>query len=219
MCNTADADSIFGRLQFCESAIFGRSHRIFLTPIFKQKYATSRAISPPLKASLKWFSDFLSSPKSVHYDPPGRGSDFLIFSDASESGLGVVICVPGGGRYSFAAPVPESFFSLLAPGDNAIFILEILGALLAIRVLRDRFARRRKASNVVFLIDNDPALASLIRGSARSDLAGRAIYNFWKVADAAKIVPWLERVSSSANLADAPSRCSHGHTILKFPDY
>ena len=37
LCCVADADSLFGRLQLCESSFFGRANRVYLIPLFRQK--------------------------------------------------------------------------------------------------------------------------------------------------------------------------------------
>ena len=100
---------------------------------------------------------------------------------------------------------------------NLIFILELLAAFSAMCVVCNLYARAPARVNIVLLIDNDPALAALIRGSSDSDLAGRVISNFWRAADAVKVSPWLERVASKANWADAPSRDPAGHRVIEFP--
>ena len=91
-CSRSGADSIFGRLQFCEYSIFGRTNRIFLIPIYKRKYAMATSIGPRLSLALRWFAEFLEEPQSrIYRSPVFVYPGGLVFTDASEKRLGVRI--------------------------------------------------------------------------------------------------------------------------------
>ena len=117
-CSRADADSLFGRLIFCESAVFGRANRVFLSPIYYQKFTYSGEISDSLRRALLWFKDFLNAPILRMYNPEHVQTDFVVFSDASLEGLGVVVCSRDSKRYYFSSLVPQAFSKSLPDGGK-----------------------------------------------------------------------------------------------------
>ena len=89
-----------------------------------------------------------------------------------------------------------------------IFILELYAALLGILTLPRLFGTPREGMNVICFIDNNAALASLLRGYTRGPIATRAIQKFWMAVSDFNGQVWLERVGPKKNFADAPSRFS-----------
>ena len=94
-CTVADADSLYGRLQWAESSVFGRAQKVYLVPIGKQKYSRSSALSARLIVSLKWFHEYLSEPRVRFFTEPSSSVDYVVFSDASLEGLGACVSSPG----------------------------------------------------------------------------------------------------------------------------
>ena len=214
-CSQIEADSIFGKLQFCESTVFGRASRIFLVPIFSQKTATAPRLYPRLARAFHWLSNFLSEPKSRTYERPHKAVDALVFSDASLSGLGAVVCLPGGKRLEFATHVPDTFLSgLQHPGENVIFTLELVAALFAAERLR---GLQTPAKNIIFFVDNDASLVALIKAATKSRTGSIAAYHFWSVLGSIQVAPWLERAPSDLNIADKPSREVDRYKRAPFP--
>ena len=59
---------------------------------------------------------------------------------------------------------------------------------------------------VVFWIDNEAARFGLVRGTSPVDGSRELITCVWGEISDSQIFPWFERVPSSGNPADAPSR-------------
>ena len=102
------------------------------------------------------------------------------------------------------APVPSDYLSRLKTCENNIFILEIAAVLLAAE-WAGRFVQKSRP-RLLFLVDNNPALTCLVKGYADSVHARCIVADVWKALDSLGALPWFERVRSSLNLADAPSR-------------
>ena len=60
--------------------------------------------------------------------------------------------------------------------------------------------------DAIFWIDNEAARFGLIRGSSAVDVSQELITETWGEISSSQIYPWFERVPSSGNPADAPSR-------------
>ena len=138
------------------------------------------------------------------YVQPSSRVDFVVFSDASLTGLGVCVLTPSGPMRVFAAQTPVAFSNSLPAGSNEIFILGLIAALMALKVMS--FLSPVEGSNIVLFIDNNASLASIVRAFSKCPVGFSIVSEFWRLADSLSIVPWVERVESSLNLADAPSR-------------
>ena len=79
--------------------------------------------------------------------------------------------------------------------------------------------RLREALEHSVFIDNNPALVSLLRGHTEDPAANAAVKYFWEIQARAPCDVWLERVRSSRNHADAPSRLKRpaGSALLGAP--
>ena len=159
-------------------------------------------------------------------------------SDASLRGLGVCIISPPGGRRRSAsragAPVNEQYpprgrrrcFSAKVPEDlfvhnqqyvSHIFVLEIAAALLAMRLIVQQKKPGEADLNVVVLVGNDAALTALVRGSTKCPVAAQYVYAFWRAAREGGVCPWIERIPTKNNWADAPSRTPGVGVSVEFP--
>ena len=141
----------------------------------------------------------------------------MVFSDASLTGLGVVVFPRYGPSVSVAAPVPAELARRLPAESNLIYVLEIAAALLAISFCKERFNRFGEEFNLFLFVDNNASLAALVRASSSCALAAGALFKFWKIASENNISPWHERVSSSCNPADRPSRFPNEFENVEFP--
>ena len=92
---------------------------------------------------------------------------------------------------------------LKAGGKNrAIHQAEVYPALIAIELWAERLRGRR----VIMFVDNDAAKEAIIKGTSASSASAKLVTNLWCRAAEAELYVWVERVPSSANPADAPSR-------------
>ena len=216
-CSSADADSVYGRLQWAESCIFGRAVKVFLAPIAGRKYSHKTHLSARLKVALEFLASYLIEPRVRLFARPSRQVDFVVFSDASLTGLGVCVIPARGPQRLFSCTVPDSFVSSLPAGASAIFILELLAALLGVQLLASDNVCAGKQAYV--FIDNNASLASLCKGVSKCPEAQKVILSFWSTVDQCGVSPWIERVASSLNLADRPSRDMRVGVPVAFPTF
>ena len=73
---------------------------------------------------------------------------------------------------------------------------------MAQRTWRRRWAERR----VLLFVDNDSARHALIRGGSLSFASACLVGLFWEEETRMRAFAWVERVPSSSNPADGPSR-------------
>ena len=129
----------------------------------------------------------------------------LIFTDAAwESGkasAGVVILDPV--RAAFELVVPSKWVDEWTRDSEQIISQAELYAVLAARVyFRERIKNRRS----LFFIDNEAARCSVIKAFSPSKTMQKLVRMFHEVDMLAPSAWWIERVPSTSNPADVPSR-------------
>ena len=215
VCSQSDADSLYGKLQWCSSNVFGRGLKVRLSPLLRQKFSKNGTMPEDLKWSLRFFGGRLLKPRVRRFVEPSKKVDFIAFSDAPLSGLGACVVPCGGGVFNFAARVPEGFHNSLPVGVNPIFILELVAAVFAVRVV-SKFFRGDGVSNAVIFIDNNASLCSIVRAYTKCKIGLQVVGEFWSAVDGANVLPWVERIPSALNWADEPSRDPKNAHILTF---
>ena len=89
-----------------------------------------------------------------------------------------------------------------ADGQRVIHQAELLPILVSTvswaEYLRDRL--------VLIFIDNDAALASLIKGNSANEENGRIVHTVWQAMAREGISPWFCRVPATSDPSDDPSR-------------
>ena len=186
-----------------------------MAPIFAQRFAASPIFSGRFKKSLVWFESFLRNPISRSYNADETSTDFCVFSDASLEGLGVVVYSRCGVARSFSSPVPDSFKNM-PEGVNRIYILELAAALLALKALR-MFPYPKGGKRIFLFVDNNACLSALVKADAKCPYGANVAYKFWEEAGESEAVPWLERVPTALNPADAPGRRRGDFCPAPFP--
>ncbi|CAE7029847.1 unnamed protein product [Symbiodinium sp. CCMP2592] len=186
-----------------------------------------------LKQSCKWLSGFLAgdrpSPKTVSEmcrhtvkillsTPPRFIScdstgepPILIWTDGAWepakafAGIGAVILDASSGvSRVFQGQVPERLVARWREEVGEQIICEVeLYALLMIRAGLQNFLSGRR---IIFFIDNDAARSVVLRGQSRSEAMHRLAMALSMVDAVAPCISWIERVPSSSNIADWPSR-------------
>ena len=92
--------------------------------------------------------------------------------------------------------------ALCQTSHNPICAVELLAVLCAMRLWRGRLSHRAS----LCFVDNDPAKHALVRGgSAVFDVAS-IVQATCELEIAGRMLSYIERVPSSSNPADAPSR-------------
>ncbi|CAE7664556.1 unnamed protein product [Symbiodinium sp. CCMP2592] len=186
-----------------------------------------------LKHSCKWLSGFLAgdrpSPKTVSEmcrhtikilvsTPPRFIScdstgepPILVWTDGAWepakafAGIGAVILDASSGvSRVFQGQVPERLVVRWREEVGEQIICEVeLYALLMIRAGLQNFLSGKR---IIFFIDNDAARSVVLRGQSRSDAMHRLALALSMVDAVAPCISWIERVPSSSNIADWPSR-------------
>ena len=105
--------------------------------------------------------------------------------------------------------LPKWFVDLATntEGGSAIYLFEICAAILAITVVSQ--FNTEPSRTCVLCIDNQAALAALVKGSTSSELGTILVGVFWAFAARSSVYWWMEYVHTDSNDADHPSRrCS-----------
>ncbi|CAE7214389.1 unnamed protein product, partial [Symbiodinium sp. CCMP2456] len=210
----ATAQRLRGRMQFCDSYLFGRSSRLCLQTVTKHVHSGSDSVQgEDLWDALLRFRDCLKASKP-HAIEANHQEPLVLFTDACYepgsswcAGLGAVVFSSSG--------VPLGFFSLCADKDarealgegskkTIIFELEFLALLAALVHWRAVFKNRP----LVCHIDNNTARDVAISGRGRSCVARALATGLLTLEDSGEIRCWYTRVPSPSNIADLPSRSS-----------
>ena len=112
---------------------------------------------------------------------------------------------------------PQSLRTKLrAPaGSSLIFILELCAILLGL-LLAQKYSPPGGV-NAIFFEDNDACQSALLRGHTKCPVGTELIHKFWRMQSNGSCQVWIERISSSINCADAPSRGQGPYEVIDFP--
>ncbi|OLP88903.1 hypothetical protein AK812_SmicGene29665 [Symbiodinium microadriaticum] len=201
-----------GRMQFCDSFLFGRASRLCLQAVTKHAYEGSGPSVPSdLWDALHRYRECLkvSRPHTVcaaHNDP------YYLFTDACYeprsawcAGLGAVLFSSSGEFCAFFS------FCLDQSGREAlgekhkktiIFELEFLALVIALVHWKSRLANRP----CVAYLDNNSTRDVAISGRGRNPVAKALASVLLALEDAGEVRCWYARVPSPSNVADLPSR-------------
>ena len=201
-----------GRMQFCDSFLFGRASRLCLQAVTRHAYdGASHLVSDDLWDALHRYKECLqvSRPHTVcasHNDP------YYLFTDACYeprstwcAGLGAVLFSSAGEFCAFFS------FCLDAPGREAlgekhkktiIFELEFLALVVALVHWKAKLTNRP----CVAYLDNNSTRDVAISGRGRNPTAKALASVLLALEDAGEIRCWYARVPSPSNVADLPSR-------------
>ena len=205
-----------GRLAFAGSQCFGKSGAAFLAPLRETARRTTAApMAGKLAAALDWWRAFVfhAAPRELRLFVPTL--PLLLFGDGcceeNLHGIGAAIFDQGTGHHEyFGMKVWPRVSRLLVDGvgsQQIIGQLELLPILVALWVWKARFCEPGR--RVIAFVDNDAARYGIIRGYSPREVSRLIIEGFWHEAAALQIAPWLARVPTDGNPADAASRLDH----------
>ena len=205
------AGKLYGKLMFLSSQYFGRLGRALLRAFSRRQHESGRrGLNPQLTMALKFWISNMSSlrpreiPVSLHSLPK-----LLSYSDGEgKGGVGVALWLPSGKTIAGYLALPEEVRQVWSRAATAgehfdIFEIEAVGPALILHNWLNYFP-----SNCLWLhwIDNDSALAALVKGSSRV-LSGEVITAFTHAQIArAGMWSWFDRVASADNPVDKLSR-------------
>ena len=116
----------------------------------------------------------------------------------------------GGVFFAKACAAPQCFSEKVLqtdidkwlPRKNQIALVELFAVVLAICIFRVQLAGRR----VLIFVDSESVEGALVKGySAREDVC-HLVGLFWAVVEDIDALVYIDRVSTDANISDAPSR-------------
>jgi hypothetical protein len=216
-----------GKAGFLASGLWGRVGRIGIAALWHfVSQDTTQHISIAELVALRFLAALIAfaPPRSINPDTWTTPQRAVAWTDGfwnpitRSGGIGGVLLLlhPDStvrAAFSFSAPVPDALLHrwyLIKAPRNCIAQVEALAAV----VLLTTFTEELRSHSLVLFEDNVGVQSNLIRASARNPLSAEITAAFWWCACLAEIRPWVERVCSRNNVADAPSRFLRGLTDL-----
>ena len=219
-----EAEVLRGKVRYAACTIYGRCGAVALRALGqvvarKQPTPTS---DPSLGMAIRLIRGILGDtsprviPRSLSLERPT-----LIFSDGACDDDGAVVTV-GALLWSPRAPRPE-FFHWAVPEEvkegwrsrveqkQLIHQAELFPVWAASRL----WGRYLTDAPVLRFIDNDAARYNLIGATGRSEAAAALVQGFWQEERMNRSRTWFDRVESSANPGDDPSRGKRGSHLLR----
>ena len=203
------AQVIHGNLNFALSFVLGYTLKVPARAFAALSTESCKPHKRQVASLCDWARSVLSvlSPREVR--PGGRLEPVLVFTDAAYEDdvatWGIVLLDPVSGvRTALGGKIPTSLVSLWRElgSQQVITLAEAFAVLLARVELRQCIKDRR----VIFFVDNEGARYSLIKGSSPTLALLQIVQLFHACAEHDRCIPWIERVPSSSNVADFPSR-------------
>ena len=219
-CTPAEAAKLRGMASWAAGNTFGRVGRLGLRALKTRQYQQelTHGMDEQLQMGLQFLIEVLPrlGPRTTRVIGP-TPRPTIIYSDASwpqwvtpeeavRAGepprLGWVICQPGEKPRGFSMELGREFITALFPRKTQILAAEAV-AVLAACVLTPELIQGRE---IVWFVDNEAALSSLIRGTSRAEDVGHiAACTQVAMLECSSSV-WYEWVDSDSNPADGLSR-------------
>ena len=199
------AGKLQGKLVWASLIVYGRIGNSMTRPIGNR--STAKNLQPGawlntnLRNAIVWWCEFLEWLDSPDNSSRARAISLtqepercVVYSDASEYGLGVVL---------FARTF-TAFISLDIRNENneTIGVWEAAAVALCLAC----FAQELASVIVLMMVDNNGVLGSLVKGYSNCKTTSSIVRSFWAAVAHVGTAPWFEKVQSESNIADAPSR-------------
>ena len=206
------AGKIYGKLMFLSSQYFGRLGRALLRAFSRRQHEKGRrTLNPQIIAAIKfWMSNMRRlKPREIPISLSDRPV-YISYSDGEgeTADVGVALWRPGHRAIAGYMQLPDDVRNVWSrtavSGDHYdIYEIEAVGPALIFYNFGDLMEHD---ALWVHYIDNDSALATLVKGSS-SVLSGEVItaYTHGKVSDM-NLWAWFDRVASADNPVDKLSR-------------
>ena len=137
---------------------------------------------------------------------PQTQAHVLCYSDASfedgELRMGWVLFEKGHRPVGYSCVVPPSEIATWVVREQQIYVGESLAILTALRALPHRFAQR----SVLWFLDNQASLSSLIRGTSTQDDVHELVQGVHLTLHQLSCRCWWEWVDTESNISDGLSR-------------
>ena len=206
------AGKIYGKLMFMSSQFFGRLGRALLRAFSRRQHEPERfALNPQIRFAIQfWISNMATlRPREIPIDFSSMPT-YVSYSDGEgdTAGIGIALWFPDGSSIGGYIQLPEAVRNLWSRRNCGaeehfdIFEIEALGPALIL----SNWGHLMRPGLWVHYIDNDAALATLVKGSS-SVMSGECIsaYTHTLISEHS-LWPWFDRVDSAANPVDKLSR-------------
>ncbi|CAE7835829.1 unnamed protein product [Symbiodinium sp. CCMP2592] len=215
-----ELECLRGRLQFAESQVFGRGAAQRMRAISKaMKLSGFVVLDDSLTEALLFLKDRVLHGEARMIRACDR-STYHLFTDASyeadaPAGLGGILYSDRGLllRWYSESADPDVLEAINKEGKQGlIYELEACAAVQGVVQLCNSLSD----CNLICYCDNEAALAALIKCASDSPVVASQLNKLSMLEDEKGISIWFERVESSANPADDPSRFVFGKLPTNF---
>jgi hypothetical protein len=209
--------STVGKLQFAEGQLWGRTGRLALSELRRhEKSGCAEALldQRSIDAAHMLFEKMKNGkPRTIRITP--RSKPFLLFTDGAleyessgkpTAGIGAVLLCPDGRQFVFGTKVEdETLKRWQVDGKSHVAgLVELYAAVIAFNTWADVLQDQR----LICFTDSWPVLDALVKGNSPVDEWRDLLLIFENLDERINSMPWMARVSSKSNPADAPSRFS-----------
>ena len=204
-----ELEKLIGRFSFSQTILFGKFARAQLRPLYRKLHSKfySGKLAPHELDNLSWWRSLLAvmAPRSLA--PRPKLVPWIAYTDAATSSS--MLCAL---LFDTSAPVPTIHRSWTArPNTTWDYLFRntarILGLeLLAILAFIEDFAPKHPNSCVWIYVDNNNALAAIVRGDSPTDIVAIMVARLWETLTKHNVHAWFSRVRSKLNPADLPTR-------------
>ena len=207
-------ESLIGRLSFSQTAVFGRFARAMLKPLYAKLFSPRfhPQLSLPLIRNLQWWATILLSLTPRVATLTRSSPDWVVYTDAAydegpEGAHTAAVFLNTDGPFVLQASLvltasPPAEDIAFFQATSTIFGLELSAVVLAFFAARNRL----QGKSVTCYIDNNAALAAIIKGDSSSTAASKLIATLWFIISTYDIAVWFNRVETARNIADLPTR-------------
>ena len=199
--------TLIGKLCFAAAQTWGRSARAGLRALFRHARKDPVPVTDLLQVWLHYFALLLpTAPPRVLTVSEARLRCTLWVDGAWRADVGTIGAVlqTPVGVFCWGGTVPQA----VADSWRAIGQTHLVypAELYAVWVSLETFAGLIRGCALLIFEDNKGARHSLMSGSAANPAAALQIHHVWASLARSDILPWVARVPSACNPADAPSR-------------
>lgn len=219
-CFPGTASKLEGCLNFLSSGMYGRVGRGGMPAIRARAHSkfSTAALTPRLEQFFHYLPLLLKATMEREFPVrPRCSTPLVVATDASAEpgspvGLGALCIGPASGaRFGYVAQLADVRAMGWQECENPICIAEAAAPLFTLLASLETFAGR----DVVWYVDNTPAVCSYVKGSASSLDIERAVHVFYLIRALIKCRIWWEWVESDANWSDGVSRLGLGDPFAR----
>ena len=206
-----DGERLRGRLNFMESQLFGKLSQQAFKGLSRHVLAGGGKLSTASRVHLQFLKDRISKGKPRKVTTSLEDTVHIFVDACHEPGApqpaglgGNLINSSGQFLEYFSEMLDEQILSSInvRSSGNPIFELECLAILCALHLWHPRVAGR----HLIVYTDNNGALGSMIKGYSENPEGNAIVRLVHAMLDLSDCIVWFERVCSSSNVADEPSR-------------